>query len=82
MLYRKRICAYQPIDRHSACVGHIPDRPTGLLASGRGGAVTVTHSRSQSDLHRGGSSALVVMLTAAGMFIRSYLNVESVTTGF
>ncbi len=56
--------------------------PTGLLASGRGGAVTVTHSRSQSALIVVEAALVVVLLAGAGLFIRSYLNVESVTTGF
>jgi predicted permease len=56
--------------------------PTGLLASGRGSAVAGTHSRSQSALIVAEAALVVVLLAGAGLFIRSYLNVESVTTGF
>jgi len=56
--------------------------PTGFLAAGRGGAVAGTHSRSQSALIVVEAALVVVLLAGAGLFIRSYLNVESVTTGF
>ena len=55
---------------------------TGFLASGRGSAVAGTHSRSQSALIVVEAALVVVLLAGAGLFIRSYLNVESVTTGF
>ena len=55
---------------------------TGFLASGRGGAVAGTHSRSQSALIVVEAALVVVLLAGAGLFIRSYLNVESVATGF
>ena len=55
---------------------------TGFLTSGRGGVGTGTHSRSQSVLIVVEAALVVVLLAGAGLFIRSYLNVESVTTGF
>ena len=55
---------------------------TGFLASGRGSAVAGTHSRPQSVLIVVEAALVVVLLAGAGLFIRSYLNVESVTTGF
>ena len=55
--------------------------PTGFLASGRGGAVAGTHSRSQSALIVVEAALVVVLLAGAGLFIRSYLNVESVDHG-
>ena len=41
-----------------------------------------THSRSQSALIVVEAALVVVLLAGAGLFIRSYLNVESVATGF
>ena len=55
---------------------------SGFLASGRGSAVAGTHSRSQSALIVVEAALVVVLLAGAGLFIRSYLNVESVATGF
>ncbi len=55
---------------------------TGFLASGRGSAVAGTHNRSQSALIVVEAALVVVLLAGAGLFIRSYLNVESVITGF
>jgi len=54
----------------------------GFLTSGGGGAVAGTHSRSQNALIVVEAALVVVLLAGAGLFIRSYLNVESVTTGF
>ena len=53
-----------------------------FLTSGGGGAVAGTHSRSQSALIVAEAALVVVLLAGAGLFIRSYLNVESVATGF
>ncbi len=55
---------------------------TGFLTSGGGGMGTVAHSRSQSVLIVVEAALVVVLLAGAGLFIRSYLNVESITTGF
>ncbi len=55
---------------------------TGFLTSGGGGAVAGTHSRSQSALIVVEAALVVVLLAGAGLFLRSYLNVESVATGF
>jgi predicted permease len=52
---------------------------TGFLKSGVG---TGAHSRSQSVLIVVEAALVVVLLAGAGLFIRSYLNVESVATGF
>jgi putative ABC transport system permease protein len=55
---------------------------TGFLTSGGGGVGMVAHTRSQSVLIVVEAALVVVLLAGAGLFIRSYLNVESVTTGF
>ncbi len=55
---------------------------TGFLTSGGGGMGTGAHSRSQSVLIVVEAALVVVLLAGAGLFIRSYLNVESITTGF
>ena len=52
---------------------------TGFLTSGAG---TGAHGRSQSVLIVVEAALVVVLLAGAGLFIRSYLNVESVATGF
>ena len=57
-------------------------RINGFLTSGGGGAVAGKHSRSQSALIVVEAALVVVLLAGAGLFIRSYLNVESVATGF
>jgi predicted permease len=57
-------------------------RINGFLASAGGGAVAGKHSRSQSALIVVEAALVVVLLAGAGLFIRSYLNVESVATGF
>jgi predicted permease len=53
---------------------------TGFLTLGGGGAGA--HSRSQSVLIVVEAALVVVLLAGAGLFIRSYLNVASVATGF
>jgi predicted permease len=53
---------------------------TGFLTSG--GVGTRAHSRSQSALMVVEAALVVVLLAGAGLFIRSYLKVESVVTGF
>ncbi len=55
---------------------------TGFLTSGGGGGGTVAHSRFQSVLMVLEAAMVVVLLAGAGLFIRSYLNVESVATGY
>jgi predicted permease len=55
---------------------------TGFLIPGSGGVVAGAHSRSQSVLIVVEAALVVVLLAGAGLFIRSYLNVESVATGF
>ena len=55
---------------------------TGFLTSGGGGGGTVAQSRFQSMLMVLEAAMVVVLLAGAGLFIRSYLNVESVATGY
>jgi predicted permease len=57
-------------------------RINGFLASSGGGDAAGKHSRSQSALIVVEAALVVVLLAGAGLFIRSYLNVESVVTGF
>jgi predicted permease len=53
-----------------------------FLASGKGGSVAGTHSRSQSALIIAESALVVVLLACSGLVIRSYLKVESLDPGF
>ena len=55
---------------------------SGFLASGRVGSVAGSASRPQSVLIVVEAALVVVLLAGAGLFIRSYLNVASVNTGF
>jgi predicted permease len=55
---------------------------TGFLASSAGGSAAGTHSRTQSALVVVEAALVVVLLSCSGLLIRSYLNVESVDTGF
>jgi putative ABC transport system permease protein len=55
---------------------------TDFLTSGGRSVGSGAHSRSQSVLIVVEAALVVVLLAGAGLFIRSYLNVESVTTGF
>jgi predicted permease len=55
---------------------------TGFLASSAGGSAAGTHSRAQSALIVVEAAMVVVLLACSGLLIRSYLNVESVDTGF
>ena len=57
-------------------------RPAGFLASSTSGDGARTHSRSQSALIVVEAAMVVVLLACSGLLIRSYLNVESVDTGF
>jgi predicted permease len=57
-------------------------RINGFLTSSGGGGVAGKQSRSQSALIVVEAALVVVLLAGAGLFIRSYLNVESVATGF
>jgi predicted permease len=55
---------------------------TGFLTSGGGGVGPGAHSRTQSVLIVVEAALVVVLLAGAGLFIRSYLKISSVTTGF
>jgi predicted permease len=55
---------------------------TGFLKSGGGGVGPGAHSGTQSVLIVVEAALVVVLLAGAGLFIRSYLKVSSVTTGF
>ncbi len=56
--------------------------PSVVLAAGSSGNVAGVHGRSQSILIVGEAALVVVLLACAGLLIRSYINVESVDTGF
>lgn len=53
-----------------------------FLASSTGRSVAGLHSRTQSILIVAESALVVVLLSGAGLLIRSYINVVSVDTGF
>ena len=54
----------------------------GFLSAGGSRAVAGRHSRTQSALIVAEAAMVVVLMTGAGLLIRSYVNVESVNTGF
>jgi predicted permease len=56
--------------------------PGVVLAAGSSGNVAGVHGRSQSTLIVVEAALVVVLLACAGLLIRSYINVESVNTGF
>ena len=56
--------------------------PGVVLAAGSNGNVAGVHGRSQSILIVVEAGLVVVLLACAGLLIRSYINVESVDTGF
>jgi predicted permease len=56
--------------------------PSVILATGSSSNVAGVHGRSQSILIVGEAALVVVLLACAGLLIRSYINVESVNTGF
>ena len=55
---------------------------TDFLATAAGRSVAGAHTRVQSMLIVTESALVVVLLASAGLLIRSYINVESVDTGF
>jgi predicted permease len=56
--------------------------PTAFLTAGNSHGIAGTHSRTQSILIVGEAALVVVLLACAGLLIRSYINVQSVDTGF
>jgi predicted permease len=54
----------------------------GFLATGNSRGIAGRHSRSQSILIIAEVALVVVLLAGAGLLIRSYINVESLDTGF
>jgi predicted permease len=54
----------------------------GFLSAGSSRAVAGRHSRMQSALIVAEAAMVVVLMTGAGLLIRSYINVASVDTGF
>jgi predicted permease len=55
---------------------------TDFLATTSSHSVAGAHTRVQSALIVAESGLVVVLLASAGLFVRSYINVESVNTGF
>ncbi|MGH9604733.1 MAG: ADOP family duplicated permease [Terracidiphilus sp.] len=55
---------------------------TGLLNSSGGHAIAGKHSRTQCALIVAEAAMVVVLMACAGLLIRSYINLESVNTGF
>lgn len=54
----------------------------GFLNAGSSRAIAGRHSRVQSGLLVAEAAMVVVLMTGAGLLVRSYVNVESVQTGF